>query len=230
MAKKTIKKAIHRNEIGRRYGRLVVISREPDGKHRMRRWLCRCDCGTLTVTSQACLRRGDTKSCGCLARELLIKRNEKGTHGESCPPTKEYTAWCSIKERCFNRNTKDYILYGARNIRICKRWRNSYVNFLSDVGRAPSPEYTLGRIDNDGNYEPDNVRWETQRQQSNNRRNNHFVTINNKIRTLTEWSRISGVKWNTIVYRLKIGIDPKAAVFLKPYKMKEYLRQHTEAA
>jgi len=213
------KKAIHRNEVGRRYGRLVVVSREPDGHSRRgeKRWLCKCDCGTMTVVYQGNLRRGQSKSCGCLLKE--IAKHKHLTHGESNyrsnKGTKEYTAWARMLQRCYNNKLSIYKNYGGRGIKVCQRWLNSYINFLSDVGRASGQKYTLGRINNDGNYEPSNVRWETLIQQASNKRTSRFITIGSTTHTLAEWSRISGKQHQTISYRLKVGRKPKDAVFQK---------------
>jgi hypothetical protein len=93
-------------------------------------------------------------------------------HGETAKgkPTKEYRTWLGMRRRCLNANDKNYRDYGGRGIGICKRWLNSFENFLADVGRAPDPEYTIDRINNDGNYELGNVRWATREQQAKNKR------------------------------------------------------------
>lgn len=201
-----------RDEVGRRYGRLTVISRVSDeGKKNRRRWLCKCDCETLIVIRQIHLRNGNTRSCGCFQRER--NRERTFSHGECYPRTKEYNTWCGMKSRCFNPKHEYYKNYGGRGITVCPQWLGSYPAFLADVGRAPSPKHTLGRIDNDGNYEPGNTRWETRAQQSNNRRNNRLVTVGNETRTITEWALDSGMTHELIYLRLKRGWSPIDAVF-----------------
>jgi hypothetical protein len=118
-----------------------------------------------------------------------------------------------MKSRCFNPKHEYYKNYGGRGITVCPQWLGSYPAFLADVGRAPSPKHTLGRIDNDGNYEPGNTRWETRAQQSNNRRNNRLVTVGNETRTITEWALDSGMTHELIYLRLKRGWSPIDAVF-----------------
>lgn len=204
----------NRNEIGRRYGRLIIISREPDDcrKAGRRRWLCVCDCGSFTIADQSRLRQGDKRSCGCINRELLKKNRPASKHGESRPATKEYRSWHAMLNRCYCKNHRDYKWYGACGIKVCEQWRHSYECFLGDVGRAPSSEHTLGRINNNDNYNRDNVRWETRLQQNNNKRNNRHITAEGKTHTISEWSRISKIPITTIWDRLKRGVNPARAV------------------
>ena len=136
---------------GKRFGRLVALTRAPStrqpGGSVCRKWTCRCDCGEITTTSRAHLRSGDTSSCGCLQRELTGRRST--SHGEA-RRTGEYRSWAHLIERCENRNTKGWPLYGGRGIRVCGRWRRSYEKFLADMGRRPSSNHSIDRINNDG--------------------------------------------------------------------------------
>lgn len=132
----------------------------------------------------------------------------------------EYWTWKNMKARCLSPTNPQYSNYGGRGIRICERWLANFENFLADMGSRPSSKHSLDRYpDNNGNYEPGNVRWATQQQQTRNRRGNHLVTINEDTRCLTEWAEISGVNAMTIEYRLKTGIDPCRAVFLPPHSL-----------
>lgn len=118
----------------------------------------------------------------------------------------EHAAWHGIIQRCHNPNNPDYASYGGRGICVYKEWRNSYSAFLAYVGRKPSPNHSLDRYpDQNGNYEPGNVRWATQKEQTNNMRSNHFITIAGQTRTLTEWGEISGINITTILARLNRG-------------------------
>jgi len=157
-----------KNEIGQRYGRLLVIEKASPNKKWQSRWLCLCDCGTKKVIMQMGLRSGGTKSCGCLSKDFPHAQ----THGhyKNRKATVEYRCWASMKTRCSNPKHKYYKNYGGRGITICDRWLYSFENFLEDMGEKPLPELSLDRIDNDGNYEPENCRWATKEQQIHNRR------------------------------------------------------------
>lgn len=116
--------------------------------------------------------------------------------------TKEYDAWQHMKSRCSNPNDKAYKNYGGRGIKVCDRWMR-FLNFLADMGNAPSPEYSLDRYPkNDGNYEPGNVRWATFVQQQRNRTNNVCLTYNGKSQTLTEWASEVKLPINLLRYRI----------------------------
>lgn len=106
--------------------------------------------------------------------------------------TKEYTAWFSMKDRCYNKNSNNYHRYGARGVRVCNRWRNKYENFLKDMGRKPTPNHSLGRINNKKGYSPGNCRWETRQQQQNNIRTNRFVEYNGVEMTVANAARAVG--------------------------------------
>lgn len=152
---------------GKRFGRLVVISRAPRDGHGNDKWDCRCDCGKPTTVLGYSLRSGETKSCGCLSREITSKRATTHGLGTKAP---EYEAWKGLSKRCANENTKCYNRYGGRGVTVCNRWRgvDGYPNFLSDMGKKPTAEHSLDRINNDGNYEPNNCRWATKAQQARN--------------------------------------------------------------
>lgn len=133
-------------------------------------WLCRCDCGREKAVAGPDLKRGHTKTCGCSWGEA---------HGENprSGPTPEYVSWFQMIQRCTNSRNKRWDRYGGRGIRVCAEWRASYRTFLADVGRRPSAEHSLDRINNDGDYEPGNVRWATRSQQLRNRRNSVYVDL-----------------------------------------------------
>lgn len=205
--------------IGDRYGRLTVIARL-DRRGHSRYWACQCDCGNMKqVPSGNLLSRG-TVSCGCYFREHISRVN--ATHGETrCKDkSREYTAWAAMVGRCHDPNDVGYKNYGARGIFVCDSWRYSFDNFLAHllatIGRSPGRGYTLDRIDNDGNYEPGNIRWATYRQQNRNKRNNRILVIDGTAKTMTEWSEIAGLSIGTIHHRVKIGWPDKDAVFTPP--------------
>lgn len=155
--------------VGQTFGKLTIISEAERDKRKDIFWLCKCECGKETTTRGVHLTKGLTKSCGCLIRELNVQKWT--THGES-HRTPEWRAWQNMKARCTNPKIKQWKDYGGRGISVCPEWGDSYEAFLAYVGRKPSPQHSLDRFpNNDGNYEPGNVRWATTKEQVNNRRN-----------------------------------------------------------
>lgn len=196
--------------IGRRFGRWTIVREvpPPTGYEYQRYVEATCDCGRRRDVYLQNLTRGMSKSCGCLKDERTRVRSR--THGMSTRP--EYRIWTSMKRRCYDAKAKGFENYGGRGIAVCTRWRTGFAAFFSDVGPRPSVQYSLDRINNDGNYEPGNVRWATRTQQSNNTRDNHVLVVDGDAKTLTEWANLVGLKPHAILHRLSRGWDIKAAI------------------
>lgn len=181
---------------GQKFGRLKVIEFSY-AKNEKTYWKCRCDCGNTKIIDGSALKRKATISCRCYQKEQVTK------HGKSY--TAEYKTWIRMKQRCYDKNTNSYKNYGKRGIKMCRRWRSSFENFLEDMGKRPSPKHSIDRIDNNGDYTPENCKWSTQKQQHRNKRSNRLITFKNKTKTMTEWSEIVGISSNAIHKRLKRG-------------------------
>jgi len=201
---------------GHTFGRLTVIGRAAK-RGTQAYWLCRCECGTLTTVGGGTLRRGETRSCGCLGSELSAQRMT--THGMF--GTRQYQSWQAMRHRCLNPNDPDYSRYAGRGITICARW-DTFENFFADMGPRP-PGLTLDRIDNDGNYAPRNCRWATRTQQQNNRRTNRYLTYQGVTRTLTQWARGLGLHPNTLDKRLSLGWSVGRALGLEAASVDDLL-------
>lgn len=185
--------------IGAKFNRLTILSVSKPTKG-SRKCICKCDCGNIKEYSLYSVRRGATKSCGCIRNEVIV-----GTHLMS--NTKEHKAWRHIKERCFNENCKYYYNYGGRGITMCDRWRDSFENFFADMGYAPSSKHSVDRIDVNGNYEPGNCRWATDRQQSQNKRGTYYITYDGRTKSTCEWEDLLGLRRGRLRNAYKKGID-----------------------
>jgi hypothetical protein len=139
----------------------------------------------------------------------------------------EYFAWNSMRNRCHNPNNPSYHNYGGRGIGVCDEWA-SYDQFLADVGRRPSEKHTLDRINNDGHYEPSNVRWATRSEQSRNRRVIRLLTYQDETRPLYEWAEALGINGSTIFTRLARGYSVEDAIFGKPYYASRFREVRTD--
>jgi len=144
---------------GKKIGRLTVILFVPGSINNPGKWECLCDCGKAVHVLSVNLRSGGTRSCGCLKSMIISEKNTK--HGGS--NTKLYGVWYAIKMRCLNKNNKRYSDYGGRGIKIYSSWEKNFSAFrdyiFASLGDKPSEDHSLDRIDNDGNYEPGNLRW-----------------------------------------------------------------------
>src|SRR3990167_4630415 len=129
---------------GLTFGRLFVVSYAGKYRGKDHAWLCRCECGKEVTVTTSNITRPGVRSCGCLRTDKLLARNF--SHGRSGTP--EHLCWKRIMNRCYNKNCRDYASYGGRGITVCERWRNSFADFLADMGKSPSAKHSIDRIDN----------------------------------------------------------------------------------
>jgi hypothetical protein len=184
---------------GQKFGRLLVLEYNGKNKSNCNMWLCKCDCGNIVSVSRHELRCGDTKSCGCIKSEVASRRFFK--HGKRY--YNEYHTWLSMKNRCINKNSVGYSNYGGRGISVCEKWVNSFEEFYNDMGPRPVGDYSIERINNDGNYEPSNCRWATSHEQSNNRRVTIFVEYNGIKLPLSDMCIMVGINYSCVQQRIK---------------------------
>lgn len=173
--------------------------------------VCECSCGVITMTIKNQLSRGKIISCGCQKKEMGNRFRKHGLY-----QTAEYRIFHLIIQRCYNKNNSSYVRYGRRGITVCDRWLEpdgqGFLNFLADMGPRPSPKHSIDRVDNDGNYCPDNCCWATQVEQARNKRNNHNITYNGKSQCIAAWADEVGIAANTILNRLRRGWSIEAAL------------------
>lgn len=181
---------------GQRFGRLVALSSVGRDRWGASVWACQCDCGSLKEVARYCLKRGSTKSCGCLSKEVASRRVTR--HGLT--HSRVHGIWTGMLTRCRNKNAHGYERYGGRGITVCERWLD-FVNFFEDMGH-PEPDQTLERIDNNKGYCKENCRWATRNEQNNNTRSNRYLTAFGQTKTIAEWARDSGLKYQTLYRRL----------------------------
>lgn len=186
---------------GQRFGKLTVLSRAASIDNDAA-WLCRCDCGAETTVRSGNLKRA--KACTKWCSRVIT------THGMA--RTKEYRAWRGIKKRCLVKSCALYKNYGGRGIGMFAEWQDSFEAFYRYVGKAPSPSHSIDRVNNDGNYEPGNVRWATYTQQARNTRRNHLLTHDGISMCISDWADFVGIRAGVIFTRLHHGWDVDRAL------------------
>ena len=195
---------------GKKFGRLTVL-KQSGTKHKECVWECMCDCGNKTNVISSNLRKGHTKSCGCLNTERTKQANTKhGLYG-----TKIHSTYYNMKNRCYNPNYYLYKHYGGKGITVCDEWlgENGLSNFYNwSLKNGYADDKSIDRIDNEKGYCPENCRWTTMKQQQNNRTNNRIITVNGNSHTMKEWSEITGIGYGTIQSRINRGWSPEDAV------------------
>lgn len=202
---------------GQKFGRLTAV-RYGYFSRRSQSWECVCDCGAVTEASSNALRTGRHRSCGCEAHEKTAARSTK--HGWASnsarrdgKPPGEYSVWATMLARCRNPAAVGYEKYGALGVSVCERWY-SFACFIEDMGPRPTSRHTIDRIDNDGNYEPENCRWATYTQQARNKSNNVLATIDGLTLTMKAWSEKLPFAYQTAIAYVGQGMTPEESVRL----------------
>lgn len=185
---------------GKRFGRWVTVRRGSNTKAGKTTYLCACDCGTEREVVSSSLIGGKSISCGCNQIDVVTARNT--THG--MVGSSEYGSWQMMLARCRNANFPDYDLYGGRGISVCERWLK-FENFFSDMGKKPEGKTSIDRIDVNGDYEPNNCRWASQKEQMNNVRKNRHVAIGGVVMTIADAARYLGMPYGKTMWRVTTG-------------------------
>ncbi len=189
------------NLTGLRFGRLTVLSFCKKGNNYHTFWNCKCDCGNNVVVDGRHLRSGGTKSCGCYRNERIKKTNS--THG--LRQNRIYSIWRNMLNRCKLKTNKAYTDYGARGIKVCEDWLKFEGFYNWAINNGYNEKLTIERINNNGNYEPNNCKWATMEEQGNNKRNNKIIDINGIKKTFAKWCKEYNIKEYVVRNRLKYG-------------------------
>lgn len=210
---------------GKKFGRLTILKEGTSvkyGKTTMRKVFCSCDCGNHKEIDFNSIKRGKSTSCGCFNKEHSKKLHT--THGMSTLPNgvkhPDYCIWVKIKSRCLNINDSSYKNYGGRGIKICDRWRDSFEDFISDMGWRPNQNYSIERIDYNKDYCPENCKWIHKSEQSKNSRRVNLIDYNGSKYCLTDLCKMLKLTYSTMRHRvhdLKIPFD-EAIKYPKHYK------------
>jgi hypothetical protein len=201
-----------RNLTAQTFGRLTVIERGQNDARGRACWWCQCACGNRRLVPSWSIISGNTKSCGCLHKELA--RQRRLIHGMRKSP--EYYIWYAMRQRCRDPHVQSYVNYGGRGITVCERWLHSFENFYADMGPRPSPTHTIERKNNDGPYSPDNTIWLPKALQHRNKRNNRLITLHGQTACLTEWLHRTRISLTTFYRRVRNGWSEQEALTIPP--------------
>lgn len=209
------------NIVGMKFGSLTVLERSGSWRGRAE-WLCSCGCGNTCEVAATHLTQGRRTTCGC--RSYLVK------HDLSRTP--EYRTWAWMKQRCYNVKASGYPYYGGRGIRICDEWLSDPEAFINYVGVKPTPRHTIDRYpNNDGHYEPGNVRWATRKEQMNNARHNILVELDGEIHNVSEWCGLLHIDRGTVLSRITTyGWAAKDAILMPVGSKGVTYKQRKEAS
>lgn len=193
---------------GAKFGKLVVLGYAGHNTSGRASWYCECECKRVVAVWALSLSNGNTSSCGCALSGNRLK------HGHALsgkPRSATYYTWANMLTRCFNPKSEDYRNYGGRGITVCSEWRLDFRSFLGYMGDKPRG-MTIERIDNDGNYQPGNVRWATKKEQANNTRSNRWITCNGKTKNISQWAKDMNVDVALLHNRIHKGWSDERTV------------------
>lgn len=195
---------------GKRFGRWDVLWEDGKGPRGETAWVCVCTCGSgkRKTLLGSVLRQGRSKSCGCLLLEGLATRDS--VHRLRGHPL--YDAWSRMKHRCYYEKHVFFNRYGGRGIKVCERWKDDFRAFYADNIERWVPGLTLDRIDNDGDYTPENTQWATRLQQSRNRSNTVMMTLHGETLPLVVWAEKTGLRPTVLRQRLISNWDDEKAL------------------
>ena len=198
------------NLTGERFGKLVAIKTIGKNKNGGYLWQCKCDCGNEIIANVGNLKNGHTKSCGC----LRVDRCKMNFTKHGLEHTRLYGIWSDMRLRCYDEKNIAYHRYGGRGITICDEWKNDVKAFYDwATANGYKDSLTIDRIDNDGNYCPENCRWATVKEQASNRRSNILVTHNGKTQTMKKWANEVGTPYKVVWARMqKLGWSAERAL------------------
>lgn len=198
--------------LGRKFGLLTVVEEAEERKDGKVCWICKCDCGNECTVIGKNLRNGNTQSCGCMKKSIGDKTRTHGMRN-----TRLYKIWHDMKRRCYDKRRKAYERYGGKGIQVCDEWKNDFMAFYNwAMDNGYQENLTIDRIDNDGNYEPSNCRWATQKEQQNNRTNNRYVTYEGETMTVAQMEQKHGIP--TDYLRSALSRGETAEQFINRFK------------
>lgn len=195
---------------GMRFGRLTVISKTRSNSGRVA-WMCKCDCGNETAPMTTELLKGRTQSCGCLHSENIGNASRK--HGQY--KTRLYRIWGNMIQRCSNPKNDNYHLYGAKGVSVCDEWKDFAVFSKWAMENGYSDSLSIDRIETDKGYFPENCRWATPQEQTDNRECTRYVSFNGKTQTLKRWAEETGIAYKNLLWRIDHGWPIEKALSMK---------------
>ena len=186
---------------GEKFGKLTVMGKLDANEHGQYKWLCECECGNRAIVFGYHLRNHHTSSCGCLVRETSRKMGQANRkHGHE--GSRLYNIWRGMKSRCHNPNNKDYKSYGDRGIKVYPDWYDFHIFLEWAIDSGYSDNKSIDRLDVNGDYCPENCRWATTNEQSNNKRTSRYLTHEGHTHTVGEWAKLLNIPYATLYRRL----------------------------